>query len=322
MPANLSPQYLDAEKKFRSARTDEERLIFLREMLATIPKHKGTEKMQADLKTKISRITKQLQGRSSKSGRRVQIFRIQRQGAAQAVILGAPNSGKSQLLATLTNAEPEVAPYPYTTVKPNLGMMEFEDILIQLVDTSPITESHLDWWVNDVTRTSDLALLVADLSKDDGITEVSDAIERLGESKVLLGVHEELEIGQVNPKTLLLALKMDSEGAEERFETLEELYGAEFEIVPVRGEPDEIKRRIFQALDIVRVYTKSPGRPIVKEDPVVLPAGSTVLDAAKVIHKDFAKGLKYARMWGEGYKGQRVERDHVLVDGDVLEFHL
>jgi hypothetical protein len=322
MPANLTPQYLDAEKKYKQARTDEDRLIYLREMLAQIPKHKGTEKMQADIKTRISRLTKQLAQKSSKGGRRSLAYRIQPQGAAQVVILGAPNSGKSELLRRLTNAEPEVAPYPYTTMKPNLGMMEFEDVKLQLIDTSPVTEDNLDWWVNDITRTCDLVLLLADLSDDDGITDVGDVIQRLRSSKIILGRRGELEIGEVTPPSLLLGVKMDTEGARERFDLLRELYGKDFPLFPVEKDMEDLKRRIFQALDVVRVYTKSPGKSVSREDPVVLPRGSTVLEAAQIIHKDFAENLKYARMWGESYNGQRVEREHVLQDGDVLEFHI
>ncbi len=330
MPANLPPQYFEAEKRYRFAKTDEEKIRHIREMLSIMPKHKGTEKLQAELKTKISKLKKLIGQKKKARVKRAQLYHVDREGVAQVVLLGPPNAGKSQLLAGLTNATPEVAPYPFTTKKPAVGMMPYEDIMIQLVDTPPIADKGIEWWFLDIIRNADLLLLVADLSQEDVSEQLDAIIQNLEGSKVRLASDERLsalEAGEVCKKTVVVANKSDLEATGESLESLREAYSARFPVVSVSATAQDklngLKQEIYNALGILRVYTKTPGKPPDMAEPVVLKRGSTLIEAARAIHKDFANKLRYARLWGsDRYDGQRVERNHVLEDGDVVEFHI
>ena len=86
---------------------------------------------------------------------------------------------------------------------------------------------------------------------------------------------------------------------------------------------EELRRRIYDMLDILRVYTKAPGEKPDFADPIILGTGDTMADAAESVHKDFRARLKYVRVWGSGKRdGIMVKRDHVLEDGDVIELHM
>lgn len=330
MPANLPPQYFEVEKRYRLSKTDDEKIACLREMLAIMPKHKGTEKLQAELKTKISKLKKLVVLKKRARAKRAQLYRIDREGVAQVTLLGPPNVGKSQLLASLTHATPEVAPYPFTTTKPAVGMMPYRDIAIQLVDTPPIADKRIEWWLLDIVRNTDLLLLVADLSADDASEQLDSIVESLQSSKVRLGSDEHtaaLHVGDVCKTALIVANKDDIDRTQARFQALREAYSTRFPVVSVsaraRDRLNNLKEEIYKALDILRVYTKEPGKPPDMTEPVVLKRGSTVIEAARAIHKDFAHNLRYARLWDSNrYNGQRVERSHVVQDGDVVEFHI
>ncbi len=295
-----------------------------------MPKHKGTEKLQAELKTKISKLKKLVVQKKKSRAKRAQLYHIDREGVAQAVLIGPPNVGKSQLLASLTNATPEVAPYPFTTTKPAVGMMPYEDIMIQLVDTPPVADKGIEWWFLDIVRSTDLLILVADLGEDDVLAQLDAIVQSLESSKVRLISLEHAvipQVGEVCKRTVVVGNKFDLEAARERFESLREAYSARFPVVSFSATGEDnlkgLKEQIYEALDILRVYTKTPGKPPDLSDPVVLKRGSTLTEAARAIHKDFANRLRYARLWGsDRYDGQRVERNHVLEDGDVVEFHL
>ena len=166
MPANLTPQYLDADKRFRQAKNAAEKISALEDMLALIPKHKGTEKMQADLKRRLSKAREEAQ-KKGKAGARGNTYHVPREGAGQVVLVGPPNSGKSTLLAMLTNAIPEVGDYPFTTRKPLPGMMDFENVKIQLVDLPPIAPEWTEGWVYALIRNAELVLVLVDLASDD-----------------------------------------------------------------------------------------------------------------------------------------------------------
>ncbi len=327
MPANLTPQYLKAEEHYKQAKTDPEKLLALEEMLATIPKHKGTEKLQADLKQRISRQHKEAQQKKGVHHRESDFY-AEKEGAGQVVILGPPNAGKSQLLAALTSAHAEVAPYPYTTQKILPGMMPFENIQIQLVDTPAISAEFFETELSSLIRNADGVLLLCDLSGqscDEQIENLCTQLERVhirlrGE---LSGIPEE---GFAHKKTLLACNKADSENAKSNFNKLEQIYKGRFPLIPIsaaRGQNlEELRGKIFELLDIIRVYTKVPGKEADLADPVVLKKESKLLDAALHIHKDFAQKLKYARIWGKGkYPGQMIGKDDRLNDGDIVEFH-
>jgi len=333
MPANLTPQYIRAEGEFRKATTIEDKIACLKKMLALIPKHKGTDHLRADLRRKMAQLNREQQ--AGKKGRRRSRLRIDREGAGQVMILGGPNAGKSQLLASLTAARPEVAAYPYTTHHPTPGMMAFEDVQVQLVDTPAITEDYLETGILEVIRGADAAALLADLSAADGETpDVGAAAEavrqRLRQGKIdLQGLQPEAseDISIYPLKTWLVGNKIDAPGADAQWKRLEERFGDAFPMLAISAAEgtglEALRTKLFEMLDVIRVYSKQPGRKVDLKDPFTLPRGSTVLEMARRVHKDFADGLQFARIWGSGaFDGQSVKRDHVLEDRDILELHL
>ncbi|WP_406693508.1 GTPase [Singulisphaera sp. Ch08] len=330
MPANLPPQYSKAEEELRKALTPADRLEKLREMFRLLPKHKGTEKLQSDLKQKISRAKDDLEGAKTGGKKGGVSHRVPREGAGQIVLVGAPNAGKSAILAALTNAKPEVAPYPFTTRAPYPGIMSYEDVRIQLVDLPPISADFLEPWVPSIIRSADAAILVADLGSDDVADGVEIALTRLSE------VHTEL-VGTLpfdvedetiqHVKTLMVANKLDAEGAQGRLDVLREWFAPRFPILPIsleRGEGlDDLRLASYDLLGVMRVYTKLPGKPVDRSKPFTIPIGGTVLDLAREIHRDFEQSLKFARVWGTGvFEGQTVKRDHELHEADVVELHV
>ena len=165
MPANLTPDYHRAEERFRHARTVEEKIDALEEMLRVVPKHKGTDGLQGDLKARLAKLKKQP---ASKAGKATHSHLIPREGAGQVALVGPPNTGKSSLVAALTKAKPEIAPYPFTTREPHAGMMDWEDVRVQLIDTPPITADYLESYLSSTVQVADAALLMVDLGDDDG----------------------------------------------------------------------------------------------------------------------------------------------------------
>src|SRR5436309_2289716 len=167
MAVNLTPQYMEAEEEYKKARTPEEKQEALKKMWALLPKHKASEKLQAQLKTRMSDVREAVEAKKHAKKGGVS-YKIPRQGAGQYVLLGAPNAGKSRLLTRLTRATPEVAPYPFTTREPHVGMMEWEDVKVQLVDLPPITADFMEGYLSSLVRSADAALLFVDLADDDG----------------------------------------------------------------------------------------------------------------------------------------------------------
>jgi ribosome-interacting GTPase 1 len=323
MPANLTPQYHEAERRFRQATTPDEQLEALEAMMATIPKHKGTEHMRADIRRRMAKVRTEA-ARSKKSAAKGPTWHhVPREGAGQIALVGAPNAGKSRLLAALTNANPVVAPYPFSTRTPLPGMVPYEDINIQLIDLPPIAPETAEPWLFALIRQADGALLVADLADDDLLAAMDGVIALTAEGRVEFA-RARGEAGA--PATRLVATKSDAPDAGVRLELLREAYGTRFDILPVSPETgeglDALKQELFRLLSVIRVYTKAPGRRADKSVPFVFRRGVTVEEAAAVVHKDFAERLKYARVWGSRtYEGQMVQREHVLEDGDVLELH-
>jgi hypothetical protein len=314
VPANLPPQYHEAEKRFRQARTISERMDALEEMMAIMPKHKGTDKLRADLRARMARLTQEAERRGGPGGR-ADPFLVRKEGAGQVALAGLPNSGKSQLLSALTSAAPRVADYPFTTREPLPGMMEFENIRIQLVDAPALTYKDGRSGLSLLLRRADLVLIVVDLSQDP-VTQMAQALDDLAERRL------DLSPGSA----LVVATKADLPGTPEAFSYLEAKYGSRFPLVAVSavtgGGLEELRRRLFKALDIVRVYTKAPGRPPDMTQPVILRRGDTVEEVAASIHKDFLRRLKYVQVWGSGkFSGQRVPRGYQPQDGDVVELH-
>jgi len=346
MPANLSPEYKKAEAEFKQAREPSERLRCLREMLRTIPKHKGTEHLQADIKTRIKQLTEELAGPKKGSTRAGPTHTVRPEGAAQVALIGPPNAGKSSLHARLTGSHAEVGPYPYTTQTSLPGMLPYEDVHIQLVDLPPLSADFMQPWYVNALRTADAALLVVDLSDPECMDHVLAIRDRLDEKKVTLdeqwetpaagdeGAGEQAATDadaapdpfRVHLPTLLVANKSDLDPDPEEVRVLEELLGVRFPAVAVSAETGaglgEIGPLLFDGLGIVRVYTKIPGRPAEAKRPFTVHRGDTVSDVARLVHKEIAESLKFARVWGSGqFDGQQVGADHPLADKDIIELH-
>jgi ribosome-interacting GTPase 1 len=330
MPANLTPQYHKAEEEYRRAATPEEELRCLQHMLRELPKHKGTDKLQADLKQKISR-AKQAVEHASKTAGKGPGLRFPRQGAGRVILLGGPNAGKSQLLRSLTRATPEVAPYPFTTHQPLPGMMPWEDVMVQLFDTPPVTADLFDATTQGLIRGADLVLLLVDLASDDGIEQVQAVVARLELTKTRLAAEsylDEDDVGLSFTRTLLVPNKIDAPGADERLALLHEFCSWKFPEYVISAEHgtglESLRTAIYQALDVVRVYTKLPNR---KEPdytrPFTIRRGGTLLEIADLIHRDFTHNLRFARVWGSHvHPGTVVKGDYVLHDKDVVELHV
>jgi len=328
MPANLTPQYLEAEVKFKQAKTTQEKIKALEVMMAVIPKHKGTEKLRGQLKSRMAKLKEELQKRPT-IGRAEQAYNIRREGSAQVVLLGLPNTGKSSLFSKLTNASSEVADYPFTTQKPIPGMMRFENLQIQLVDTPPIQLDHVEPGFSNLIRNADALLLVVDLTEGP-VFQMEILVEELNRMRIMMvgkGTVPSLEVGWTSRKVLLLGNKIDIKNAMEGYRAFESRFKENFPMLPICAKEgmnfEELKKEVYNLLDIIRVYTKVPGGEPDLTEPVVLKKGSTVEDVALSIHKDFVSKLRYARIWGSGkFDGQMVKRDYQVNEGDIIELHI
>ena len=328
MPANLTPQYLEAELKFKQAKTTPEKIKALEVMMAVIPKHKGTERLRGQLKSRMAKLKEELQRRPTVA-RAEQAYNIKREGAAQTVLLGLPNSGKSSLLSRITGASSEVADYPFTTQKPIPGMMKYENLQIQLVDTPPIQLDHIEPGFPNLIRNADALLLLVDLAEDP-LSQMGILLKELNEMRIRVvgkGPIPSTESGWVCLRALVVGNKCDVKNAMEEYRKLENRFENTFPVLPLSAREgmnlEELKREVYELLNIIRVYTKVPGKDPDLTEPVILKRGSTIEDVALSVHKDFAAKLRYARVWGSGkFDGQMVKRDYLVGEGDVIELHL
>lgn len=333
MPANLSPEYKAAEASFRKTHDPRARLDILREMLRVIPKHKGTDHLQADIKRRIKDLSDELEGpRRGGAARSGPALVVRPEGAAQIALIGPPNSGKSALHARLTGSDAHVGPYPFTTQYPEPGMMPHEDIHFQLVDLPAVSRAHPVPWLAGALQTADACMLVMDLTDPDCVEQYQAVHAVLAEKRVILTDRWEAGLGGDDPfaiplPTLMLVNKSDClREADAELDTFRELTQTRYTELAVSAETGQglsgIGPWLYRNLGVVRVYTKTPGRAPEKGRPFTLRRGQTVEDVARLVHKDMASTLKYARVWGEsGFDGQHVGREHVLGDGDVVELH-
>lgn len=329
MPANLPPQYFETEKKLKTAKTPQEKIPILEELLSIVPKHKGTEKLQSLLKTKIAKLKSTAQKKPT-IAKHSPLYYVEKSGAGQVTLIGPPNSGKSLLIKSLTNAHPEIGDYPYTTQKPYPAMMKYENIQIQLVDTPPITPDYMESWVLELIKGADGALFVVDLSNPNPVDVLKALLAKLKEKKIELFSNNKFNSEESKlffKKVIIVANKKDACVGESVLEDLKEFCEGKFCLVSVSalyGEGlEDLRKKVFLMLDIIRVYSKIPGKKPDMSDPFALKKGSSVMDLARAVHKDFSEKLKYARIWSKStYQGQKVNRDHILEDEDILELHI
>ncbi len=327
MPANLPPMYFEAEKRFRGGKTPEEKIEALEEMLAIMPKHKGTDKLKADLRRKIAKLKDESQ--QKKGGvRQLSAYSIDKEGAAQIIIIGPPNTGKSSVVSALTNAHPEVADFPHSTWKPTPGMAPYENIQFQLIDTPPISREYTDPWMVDLLRRADMLIILLDLHADP-LKQLEDTVCILKEWRIFpegSPIPDNLNKPPFIKKILAAVNKMDTKKNEEDYEVFLELSDPRFPRLGISAALGKnlqaLIGKVYELSGIIRVYTKAPGKDADLTSPFVLPKDSTLDDLASKIHKDFREKLKYAKVWGKGvYRGQMVQRDYVLQDGDIAELH-
>lgn len=331
MPANLTPQYRAAEERYRRAREREEKIAALEEMLAVIPKHKGTDHLQADLKRRLSKLRQVAEAKSG--GKSADPFQIPKEGAGQAVLLGYPNTGKSALVGALTRAKVNVAEYPFATPLPVAGMMSYKDIMIQLIDLPPVTAGEMPRGMAGTLRRADIIIITVDGGSDGCLEQLEGCYELLEQRGILVVPGEEAGTQVKTGRDLMAVMtKSDLPGAENRMELLQELAeemhaaaGWETATVSVRQPEslEHLRERIFTRLRVLRVYTKIPGKEADMSKPFILKHGGTVLDLAQLVHGDFLGQLKQAKVWGSAkFPGQPVERDFPLADGDIVELHV
>ena len=328
MPANLPPEYFEVDRRFRAAKSTEEKIACLEELLTTIPKHKGTDKLRADLRRKLSKLKATSQSKK-KSGRHESLYHIDREGAGRVVVIGPPNAGKSALVTALTHARPKVSENPYTTWAPTPGMMPVKDIQIQLIDTPPLSREHVEPELMNLIRSSDLILLVLDLQAYP-LQQVDDVTAILREHRIApidkRNSHDDKRRMTFVP-AIVAANKDDDEKLDDDFQVLCELLEDKWSLVSVSARTsrnlEQLKELVFEELKIMRIYSKRPGHEPDYGTPFVIKQGGTVDEFAGKVHKDFLENLKTARVWGSVvYDGQLVGRDHVLHDGDVVELHI
>lgn len=324
MPANLTPDYERAEDKYRAASTDEARIEALREMFATIPKHKGTEKLQADIKHKLAQLRR---AESKKPARGPDPFYIPRAGAGQVVLLGTPNVGKSLLVGRTTHAPVKVGDYPFTTALPVPGMAAYQDVQIELVDTPPVTAAHVPPGMWGLMRTCDVLALVVDAAADP-LEETDTLLTLVAQRGLTLRsvAHDQLDPASGNEHCALLVANKIDLAPPENVATLRELYAGQLEVWPVSAETlagvPELLARLWDMLSVVRVYTREPGKHVDTGKPFVLEKGSTVQDLAYQIHRELPDKMKFARLWrGAEVPGLHVHRTEELHDGDRVEIH-
>ena len=329
MPTNLPADYYNAEERFRSATTPEDKVKFLEEMLSTIPKHKGTDHLRADLRKKLSKLKTAATSKKT-TKKQISPYHINKEGAGQVIIIGCTNVGKSSLVQSQTNAEPEISEVPFTTWSPMPGMMQIENVQVQLIDTPPFSDEYIDPEFLNLIRRVDLALIMLDLHTDP-VQQLDFIYQKLQENRIApKHLESELDVDGfiLYVPSLVVVNKYDNEEFEEHYHIFTQLLDREYPMLPISAKTgynmDAFKQTIFEQLGVIRVYSKAPGKEPDFNAPFVIEKGTILEDFAGKVHKDFQDNLKVAKIWGTSaeFEGQLVSRDHVLEDEDVVELQI
>ena len=328
MPTNLPPEYYKVEALYKQATTPEEKVALLEEMMSTIPKHKGTDHLRADLRRKLAKLKEAAQTRK-KAGGPQSPYVIDKEGAGQVVLVGPANTGKSSLLAALTNATPEISEAPFSTWGPTPGMMLVDNVQIQLIDTPPLNQEYIDPEMFNLLRRADLLILVLNLQTNPD-RQIQDSIRILEERRIIPLQHKDQHVetlGKAFKPLLVVANKCDDEEMIEVFDLFCQLTEEKWACLPISAltgyNLEGFRWRVFEELGIIRIYSKAPGKEPDRETPYIMKKGSTVEEFARKIHNDFYYNLSSARVWGSSlFDGQMVQRDYVLQDEDVVELRI
>jgi len=328
MPTNLPPEYFRAEQVFREAESTSAKITALEEMMRTIPKHKGTDKLRADLRRKLSRLREDQQKKKG-AGKHESEYHIEKEGAGRVTLIGFENTGKSSIVASLTHAAPKISDAPFTTWQPMPGMVVIEDIQVQLIDTPPLSKEHAQSELFDLIRSSDLILIIVDLQATP-FQHLDDSLKLLNHHKIIPEQWKENTTDERRIEfipAMVIVNKDDDDSFDEDFKVFRELTEVELPLLPFsvknKRNFDKLKNQIFENLRIIRIYSKPPGKEPDLTKPFILKKGNTVEELAGKVHHDFIFNLKTARVWGKNvFDGQMVGRDHVLHDKDIVELHL
>jgi len=336
MAVNQSPMYQKAEERYRTATAPADKLAALEEMFRLVPKHKASEKLQAQIKQKIKTLREETVKAASRGSQGAHDpYAVPKQGAGQVRLLGEANVGKSAIVGALSNAKVVIEPFPHSTHAAVPGMALAEDVPIQLVDMPPVTLGAVDPMLLASLRSADALLLVVDLSALDLLDQLERPLTMLREARMKPVSTPTIEFGEdfddadnaMLPKRVLVAAnKCDLPGAADNFDGLKELSGCDLKMVRISAETKaglpEMMNELFALLNVIRVYAKKPGKPVDKSSPFILPVGGTVHDMAAHVHSELAEKLKGARIWGGTvHDGQQVTAAHVLTDKNVVELH-
>jgi len=299
MPINAHPEYIAAEGEYVKAQTPEEKIEALKKMISVSPGHKGAEKLRAQLRLRLKKLTEQFEkskkkGKGSKKG-------IKKEDM-QAVLIGFTNSGKSSLLKVLTNTNPKISEIKFTTKEPIIGTLYHQSVQIQLIENPSLGGDFYDKGL--INGTDTILTIITNL---DEIEKIKPFLEKS------------------RAKQIIIFNKIDKLTTEQKRKISATLQSKKYNFVLVstfsqEGIP-ELKEKIFKSFNTLRIFTKEPGKNK-SERPMILKPSSTVEDIAEKILKGLSKRIKETRIWGPSSKfpGQIIGLKHRLKDMDTIEF--
>ena len=320
MPTNVTVEYVVAEKEYSKAITAQEKIKALENMYVTVPKHKNTEKLRQEIKTKLAKYKDKSEKEAKKS--KGKSLAIKKKGAATIVLVGPPNSGKSTLLNKLTGKKVEINDYEFTTKKPEVGIMKYKGLKLQMVELPAITEGYGNKEKGpsffSVIRNADLVVILTDTAELDSMFREFENAD--------IALNDKLrDESKTNLKAVIVINKADLESFGETYMGLYKYYN--FDLIPISAINDNLNMladRVWKYLGLIKVYTKEPGKRVKKDEPICLKKDAKIEDMAKNIHKDFIRKFRFARVWGKSarFSGMKSGLKHKLEDEDVVEVHM